>query len=125
MKCICPKWKSRAFVLNPLCSFHNPNAVADKATKEPQSSTQSILEEAQQIISGPRRESYGPVEQSFQEIADIWTAVSGAQISPSQVALMMIGLKLQRESNKHQRDNLVDIVGYTLLLEQLEEKENT
>jgi hypothetical protein len=32
----------------------------------------------------------------------------------------MIGLKLLRESNSHSRDNLVDIAGYTALLEQIE-----
>ena len=79
----------------------------------------TILEEAQQIIDGPRRDSYGPVDLSFAQIAAIWTIILGHQVTPQQVALCMIGLKLQREGNAHSRDNLIDIAGYTLLLEKL------
>lgn len=79
----------------------------------------TILEEAQNLIQGDRRDDYGPVEESFLRIASIWTGVLGRPVSPQQVALCMIGLKLYREANTHKRDNLVDIAGYTALLEQL------
>ena len=81
----------------------------------------SILKEAQEIIAGPRRKAYGPVEQSFERIALIWSGVYRKPITAKQVALMMIGLKLYRESNSHHRDNLVDILGYTLLKDKLDE----
>jgi hypothetical protein len=35
-----------------------------------------------------------------------------APITPRQVALMMIGVKLAREVNTPKRDNLLDIAGY-------------
>jgi hypothetical protein len=84
----------------------------------------SVAQEAENIINGPRRDAYGPVEESFKRHASVWTGILQhklqSPITPQEVALMMIGLKLTREANAHQRDNLTDIVGYTLLLEKLE-----
>lgn len=79
----------------------------------------SILLEAEEIINGPRRDSYGPVEESFQRVAAVWSAVLKTTITPHQVALCMIGLKLCREANKPARDNLVDICGYAGLAEKV------
>ncbi|MEI6580836.1 MAG: DUF6378 domain-containing protein [bacterium] len=84
--------------------------------------TKTILEEAEQIINGDRRSAYGSVEKSFRQSAKIWSGILDTNISPQQVALCMIGLKLQRESYSHKRDNLVDIIGYTLLNEKLNDK---
>jgi len=79
----------------------------------------SILLEAAEIISGPRRESYGSVEDSFNRIAKAWSVVFEAPVTAEQVALCMIQLKVCRELNSHSRDNLVDICGYAALLEDL------
>jgi hypothetical protein len=81
----------------------------------------TITEEAEQIISGDRRAAYGSVEDSFNQAATIWSGILNTPITSKQVALCMIGLKLQRESFSHKRDNLVDVIGYTLLLEKLNE----
>lgn len=80
---------------------------------------ESIAQEAERLINGDRREAYGPVSESFERIAQIWSGVLGQKVSATQVAHCMIGLKLYREANKHQRDNLVDICGYSLLAEKL------
>ena len=90
--------------------------------KNKQTKRESIVDEAQEIITGARRQSYGSVEESFKNSALIWSGILGIEITPQQISLCMIGLKLQRESNSHKRDNLVDIIGYTLLSEQLNEK---
>lgn len=79
----------------------------------------TVLEEAKKIITGARRKSYGPVERSFKEVATLWSVVFKREVSTFEVALAMIALKLQREANSHHRDNLVDLAGYTALLEQL------
>lgn len=81
----------------------------------------TILEEAQKIIAGERREAYGPVEESFLRIAAIWTGILGKPVTPKEVALCMIGLKTYREANKAGRDNRIDIVGYAVLADQLEQ----
>ena len=80
----------------------------------------TIFEEAEQLINGKRREEYGPVLESFTHIANLWSQVLNIDITPQQVAQCMIAFKLHRECNKHKRDNLVDICGYTRLLGMLE-----
>ena len=77
----------------------------------------TILREAHDIIHGPRRDAYGPPEESFDMLSQLWSAILKIEVSPADVALMMIALKLAREANNHQRDNLTDICGYAQLLE--------
>lgn len=77
----------------------------------------NILQEADQIIHGPRRKAYGPPEKSFDTLAVMWSAILEIDVTPADVCLMMIALKLCREQNNHQRDNLVDVCGYAALLE--------
>lgn len=81
--------------------------------------TCSLFKEATALITGPRRESYGPVRESFERDALVWSQILGVEVTPRQVALCMIGLKLLREANKASRDNRVDLAGYTALLEEL------
>lgn len=81
----------------------------------------NCLETANEIINGPRRDSYGPVEESFKKIATVWSYILKTEVSPLQVAQCMIGLKLLRESNKHGIDNLVDICGYAALAEKVQD----
>lgn len=80
----------------------------------------NVLEEASAVITGPRREAYGPVEASFGAIASGWASILGIEVTPRDVALCMVWLKVVRESHSHQRDNLVDICGYAALADQLD-----
>lgn len=78
----------------------------------------TILDEAADIIHGARQQEYGGPAESFGRIANLWGAYLGLELSPHDVALMMILLKVSRAKNgvDHgtgpQRDSLVDIVGY-------------
>jgi len=85
----------------------------------------SIAQEADKIINGPRRSSYGPIEESAKNISDLWSIFLRKKlkspITPKEAMLMMDGLKTLRELNNHQRDNLVDKVGYTLLAEKVKD----
>lgn len=80
----------------------------------------SILQEAEEIVGGPRREAYGSAKESFERIAAVWSAVLKHPVTAAQVAQCMIGLKLCREANKPGRDNLVDICGYARLMEMIQ-----
>ena len=82
--------------------------------------SQDILEEAAEILQGDRREAYGGVRQSFSNLARMWSLILGFDVTPSQVCLCMIGLKITRELNCHKRDNLVDLADYSKLLSMLE-----
>ncbi len=78
----------------------------------------TLLEEATAAVTDRHQKNDIP-ERNFSRIADIWSAILNAHITPEQVALMMIGVKLAREAYSHQRDNLVDLIGYTLCLEEI------
>jgi|TARA_R100001530_G_scaffold13555_2_gene12440 hypothetical protein len=82
---------------------------------------QSILEEAQRLVNGDRGKNYGHPIIDFTRSAKMWSAILGTNISPQQVGLCMIAIKLSRECNVHNRDNLVDCAGYALTVQMIEE----
>ena len=85
----------------------------------------TILQEAQDVVYGDRQADYGSVTQNFTTIAQLWSAVLGIKVSPEQVGLCMVQVKVARQMNKPKRDNLVDICGYAACLEKMEiENEN-
>lgn len=76
-----------------------------------------ILDEASEYVTVDRNESYGEPEDNFGNIAAIWNAqgvrINGRDVNGSDVALMMIGMKLARlRFNPSHRDSWVDTVGY-------------
>ena len=73
------------------------------------------------LARGERLEEYGSPNKSLAGIAQIWSALLDVEVSPEQVSLCMIGLKLVRENYKHKADNLDDIDGYTELIRMLKE----
>lgn len=70
--------------------------------------------EAETLVHGPRGIDYGHPLDDFTRTAQIWTAIFGWDVTPEQVALCMVGLKLSREVNKPKRDNIVDAHGYLM-----------
>lgn len=77
----------------------------------------SILTEAHELVHGNRGEDYGHPYRDFSRTAKIWSAILGIDVTPEQVALCMIGVKISRECNKPKRDNRVDIAGYVETLD--------
>lgn len=82
---------------------------------------EEVLAEAASIITGNREESYGKPEDSFSEIAQLWTWYVGKPIYPGDVAKMMILLKIVRSGHTEKRDNYVDIAGYAAIACELAE----
>jgi hypothetical protein len=72
----------------------------------------SLLEEAGHLVSSERQESYGHPSKNFTETAALWSVILGIQVTPEQVALCMVQVKIARELNAHKRDNIVDAIGY-------------
>ena len=72
----------------------------------------TILEEAVKCVTGPRRRDYGTPEENFGLIASLWSLQLKHEVTPMQVALCLILLKVARQANSPKRDNLVDIAGY-------------
>jgi hypothetical protein len=73
---------------------------------------ESILDEAKRIVHGDRGENYGHPFEDFSRTAKIWSAILNIKVTPEQVALCMIGVKISREVNRPKRDNIVDGAGY-------------
>lgn len=82
-----------------------------------------VLRLAEQIINNDRREDYGPAETSFKQIAAVWSAYLGIEVSSKDVALCMALFKICREKANHKLDNLVDAAGYIALAEDVLESE--
>lgn len=55
---------------------------------------------------------YGTPEDSFGKIATLWNAYLDASLTPRDVAMMMILLKIARMAAAGTTDTLVDIAGY-------------
>lgn len=90
-------------------------AGSDRPALKPIDAT--IAEEAVAVVKGPRQDNYAHPIINFQRIADLWGPVFGHAVTPQQVSLAMILVKVAREINMHTRDNLVDLIGYTLTLD--------
>ena len=77
----------------------------------------SVLAEAADVINGERQDVYGAPEDSFQLIAEYWSAYLKPKYDPAplgadDVAMMMVLFKIAREANQHKRDNIRDAAGY-------------
>jgi hypothetical protein len=77
----------------------------------------SILEEANSLVNGARQDYYDHPLDNFTRIAKIWSVILDKEITPEQVGLCMVGMKIAREAFTHKRDNLVDGAGYFYTIE--------
>lgn len=79
-----------------------------------------ILKEAHSLVHGDRGENYGHPVDDFTRIGRMWAAILDMpDVTPEQVGLCMIALKLSREANLPKRDNRVDIAGYAETLDMI------
>ena len=74
--------------------------------------TEDILEEALSLTKGARNKDYGDCTIEFDRVAKMWSIIFENEVTPNQVALAMIALKITRQMNANKRDNWVDIAGY-------------
>ena len=83
----------------------------------------TILEEAQAHVYGDRQQAYTHAFDNFAHIGRVWAAILNVpEISPEVVGLMMAGLKIAREMDRPQRDNLTDAAGYIGCVEQIQDE---
>jgi len=99
------------------------------------------LQKADEIINGERQDQYGDPEDSFELIADYWTAYlrgmpidpeaefscedCGISVDAADVAIMLALMKIARMSGqKWHKDNAVDACGYLAILNDRIKKDN-
>jgi hypothetical protein len=83
----------------------------------------TLAADAVQAVTGPRQRDYAHPRVNFQRIADLWSPIFGVPVTPQQVAMAMIQVKISREMNRHTRDNLIDLIGYALTLDACTDEE--
>jgi hypothetical protein len=78
-----------------------------------------LLEHAAGVVTRRRREYGEPVE-LFEHIARRWSLTLGTKVSPAQVALCLIDLKLARLARDPRHlDSQVDVAGYAAVLREV------
>lgn len=76
----------------------------------------AILDRAAEVLD-VRAETYGPTAASFAAVAARWSLTLGCTVTPAEVVLCMIDLKLVRLTHDPgHRDSLIDVIGYAALL---------
>jgi hypothetical protein len=76
----------------------------------------AILEHAAAVIAD-RRTTYGDPAASMATVAARWSVTLGHPVTPAEVMLCMIDLKLARLAHDpNHRDSVVDVIGYAALL---------
>ena len=79
-----------------------------------------ILNKANEIICKDRQATHGEAEDSFSDIANLWSAYLHREINPKDVAMMMVMLKIVRyKKNPTHLDNAIDLCGYAAIAGEL------
>jgi hypothetical protein len=78
-----------------------------------------LLEHAAGLVTRRRRD-YGEPDELFERVAQRWSLTLGSRVSPAQVVLCLIDLKLARlvRDPKH-FDSIVDVAGYSAVLQEV------
>lgn len=84
----------------------------DTKSGEPRATRESILDAAKRCVCGDREQDYGSPEDNFAVIAALWTAYTGTDITPKDVAMMMALLKIARAKAGSKPDTYIDLAGY-------------
>lgn len=79
---------------------------------------ETVLEEANRVVNGPRRTDYDHPLDNFERIAALWSIILDTKVTEEQHALCMIAVKMARlmHSPEH-RDSITDIAGYAQCIE--------
>ena len=78
-----------------------------------------LLEHAAGLVNRRRREYGEPVE-LFEHVAQRWSLTLGTKVSPAQVVLCLLDLKLARLARDPKHfDSIVDMAGYAGILQEV------
>ena len=85
-----------------------------------------LLAEASALTSQDRNKDYGDPVDNMTHIADIFNAITGHQIKPSDVAILHIATKLARKrTSPLKKDHYVDTMAYMGIAYECELEENS
>lgn len=82
-------------------------------------SAEDLLQQATATVKA-RREAYGPAKPSMAAVARRWSETLGQTVTPAEVVLCLIDLKLVRLSyDPEHRDSILDVAGYAAVLDEV------
>lgn len=90
---------------------------------------EKVINEALGLIMGDRQDQYGTPAKNFSNIADLWNVRLGHKLKdgerflPSDVAILMVLVKIARDIAGVKEDSAVDAIGYAALYAELAEIE--
>ena len=87
--------------------------------KEDEVKKDEFLDEVKDIVQA-RQMFYGKPEVNHQRIADIWSVLLNREISATEVAICMIGLKMARLAEGPHLDSFRDIAGYAAVAAEIQ-----
>jgi hypothetical protein len=94
--------------------------IVDYKNKTVERPNDSILLEADNILNGDRNEQYNDPNESFAVYAEILKSTFGLELTPVEICKVQMAIKLGRLKYKYKRDSLVDLCGYSEILNRLE-----
>ena len=77
--------------------------------------TREILEQTIRIVTGQRQQDYGDKVINHKNIADLCSSYLNKKISPHDVAICMLLVKVARLKNRKTKDCYVDMAGYAAI----------
>lgn len=82
-----------------------------------------ILMEADRLTAEDRNKAYGDPYVNHKRIADIWAVILGHEVTPSQVALCMAGVKIARlAQTPDHMDSFIDGAAYMAIAGEIIDK---
>lgn len=80
-----------------------------------------FFDECDRLVNSDRQDDYGDPVENLERISQVVSAVLDRGITPKEVALFFMCVKMVREGQKHKRDNLLDIACYAEILDRWKE----
>jgi len=104
---------SYSYAKETLARVGTPKEVFIKEQFKKEANRSVLLAEASSLTSGERNKQYGDPVENMTHIANIFNAITGHKIKPSEVPMFHIATKLARKkASPLKRDNYVDIMAY-------------
>ena len=76
----------------------------------------ATLNKAYELLTGERAEQYGDPRPNYRLAASLANLLADLNLNERDIYIVMVAVKLARETQMHNRDNLVDAVAYLDML---------
>jgi hypothetical protein len=83
--------------------------------------SKEYLDTAARIVTGQRQHEYGDKYQNHNNIAKLWSAYLDYEISPHDVAMCMLLVKVARIKHRPTEDCYIDMAGYAAIAGEIQD----